>query len=202
MGGPCEPVLLHYGGAVAHPHARIEIADVFGFSRSCPYLPPYYQRGRVVVDARGELRRNEEPAAASSKAVFMGPTRMTDVPPRYELQRQYAQRAHDQLGQFQQSVNEAAIKGGDAALRAALLINGGAAVSVLAFIGGLPAQDRIKLDQLKGLAGSLMLVAAVVAMGFAYFTNYTVAAEAKSHERQWEYPYVKPGKNTPKLRKS
>ena len=54
----------------------------------------------------------------------------------HEMTRQDAQRAHDQLAQFAQSVNEAAVKGGDAALRAALLINGGAAVSVLAFIGG------------------------------------------------------------------
>lgn|SRR5262249_10710794 len=137
---------------------------------------------------------------------------MSNAPPPFEYQkwaheinRQDAQRAHDRLGDFFQSVNESAVRGGDAALRAALLINGGAAVSVLAFIGGLAAQDRIKLDQLKGVAGSLGLfafgvVAAVLGMGFAYFTNYTVAAQINSYERLWEQPYVKPGKNTFKIR--
>jgi hypothetical protein len=112
-----------------------------------------------------------------------------DVPPPYEYQkgaheinRQDAQRAHDRLAQFHQSINEAAIKGGDAVLKALLLVNGGAAVSILAFIGGLAAQARVELDQLKAVANSLMLfalgvVAAVVGMGFAYWTNYAVAAQ-------------------------
>jgi len=134
----------------------------------------------------------------------MGFARLSDVPPPYELQRQDAQRAHDRLGQFQRSVNEAAIKGGDAALRAALLINGGAAVSVLAFIGGLAAQDRIKLDQLKAVADSLMLfafgvVAAVVGMGLAYLTNLITAIHAGSVERLSHPPYLRPGKNTATL---
>src|SRR5262249_30801650 len=97
-----------------------------------------------------------------------------------------------------------AIKGGDAALRAALLINGGAAVSVLAFIGGLAAQDRIKLDQIKGVADSLRLfafgvVAAVMGMGLAYLTNLVTAIAAGSVERLSHPPYLRPGKNTANL---
>jgi len=118
----------------------------------------------------------------------MGFERLPDVPPPNELQRQDARLAHDQLGQFQRSANEAAVKGGDAALRAVLLINGGAAVSVLAFIGGLAAQDRIKLDQLKGVADSLRLfafgmVAAVMGMGLAYLTNWVTGIALGSVER-------------------
>ncbi len=141
---------------------------------------------------------------------------MSDVPPSdvpppydhqrwaYEINRNEAQRAHDQLAQFHQSANEAAIRGGDAALRAALLINGGAAISVLAFIGGLAAQERIELDQLKDVADSLKLfafgvIAAVVGMAFAYLTHYAVAAITNSYERRWEPPYTRPGKNTRKL---
>jgi len=44
-------------------------------------------------------------------------------------------RQDDLLAQFLHA-NEAAIKGGEAVLKALLLINGGAAVSILAFIGG------------------------------------------------------------------
>ena len=86
---------------------------------------------------------------------------MTDQPPQetqpppfeyqkwlHDVVRQHAHRAHDANRQFQVNVNQATIKGGDAALRAALLINGGAAVSVLAFIGGLVSQRRIELNQL------------------------------------------------------
>ena len=118
-----------------------------------------------------------------------------------ELQRQDARLAHDQLGQLQRSANEAAVKGGDAALRAALLINGGAAVSVLAFIGGLAAQDRIKLDQLKGVADSLGLfafgvLAAVMGMGLAYLTNWVTAIALGSVERLSHPPYLRLGKNT------
>ena len=54
-----------------------------------------------------------------------------------EMQREDAHRAHDEAKNFYQQVNEYTIKAGENALRAFLLINGGAAVSVLAFIGGL-----------------------------------------------------------------
>ena len=119
-------------------------------------------------------------------------------------QTKLAERLHDQMTQLHQSVNEAAMRGGDAALRAALLINGGAAVSVLAFIGGLAAQDRIKLDQLKDVAGSLTLfafgvIAAVLAMGFAYFTNFVGATFVLSYLRKGEFPYFETAKKTHKL---
>jgi hypothetical protein len=76
------------------------------------------------------------------------------------------------VNEFHRSLNEAAIKGAETALRSALLINGGAAISVLAFIGGLAMQSRIRLDQLHAVAHSLVLfafgvVAAVVAMVLA-----------------------------------
>ena len=94
---------------------------------------------------------------------------MTNIPPtpdqtpRDDLVQRDRHHAHDHVNEFQRSLNEAAIKGADAALRSALLINGGAAVSVLAFIGGLAAQSRIKLDQLQAVAHSLTLFAFGVA---------------------------------------
>ena len=91
----------------------------------------------------------------------------------HEMMQRDAHREHDKVTEFHRAVNEAAIRGGDAALRAAMLINGGAAVSVLAFIGGLAAQSRIKLDQLNMVANSLGwfaggVAAAAAAMGCAY----------------------------------
>jgi hypothetical protein len=120
--------------------------------------------------------------------------------------RQDAHRAHDQLRELYRSFNQASIKGADAALRAALLINGGAAVSVLAFIYGFAAQNRVQPDQLKHVASSLEhfsfgVVASVIGMALAYLTNYATAAHTNSFERQWEPPYIKPSQNTRKLRR-
>jgi hypothetical protein len=120
----------------------------------------------------------------------------------HEIRRQDAQRAHDKIDDFHRYVNEATIKSGDSALRAALLINGGAAVSVLAFIGGLVAQGKIKVEQLNDVAGSLTWFAigtacAVLAMAASYFTNYFMAGMASSKARKWEHPYLE---DTPKTK--
>ncbi len=115
----------------------------------------------------------------------------------HELGREDAHRAHDQNSQFTDKLNEATVKSGDAALRAALLINGGAAVSVLAFIGGMVSQNRIRVSQLADVAGSLMLFAygvafAVAGLALSYFTNYATVGHAASMTKHWEHPYVRP----------
>jgi hypothetical protein len=76
----------------------------------------------------------------------------------------------------------------------------------LAFIGGLAAQSRIKLDQLNTVANSLVLfafgiVAALTGMILAYFTNYVTAAVERSFERAGLPPFVRPGKRTRALRR-
>jgi hypothetical protein len=53
----------------------------------------------------------------------------------YELEREDAYRAHNATEEFYSKLNESAIKSSEVTLGACLLINGGAAVSVLAFIG-------------------------------------------------------------------
>jgi hypothetical protein len=135
---------------------------------------------------------------------------MTNIPPtadqtqRNELAQRDAHHTHDQVNEFQRSLNEAAVKGADAALRSVLLINGGAAVSVLAFIGGLAAQSRIKLDQLQAVAHSLVIfafgvAAAVISMLFAYLTNLIAGDIERSLERLTQPPFIAPGKHTLRL---
>jgi hypothetical protein len=73
-------------------------------------------------------------------------------------------------------MNEAAIKAADGAFRAGLLINGGAAVSVLAFIGSLATKELVVVSQLSRVAGSLEIfaygvAAAVLGIGFSYLTH-------------------------------
>ena len=119
----------------------------------------------------------------------------------HEIKRQDAQRAHDRHREFFDKVNEATIKSADAALRASLLINGGAAISVLAFIGGLVSQNRVKLSQLGDISNSLMLFAfgvscAVGGMALSYFTHYATIAHSNTFEKKWGHPYLVPGKHT------
>jgi hypothetical protein len=125
----------------------------------------------------------------------------------YERQIEDARHAHDYINDFHKFSNEAAIKSGDLALRTAVLINGGAAVSVLAFIGGLASQDRIKISQLGEVASSLMWFAtgvacAIGAMAFSYFTHYFMAGVASSQIQSFEPPYVKLGPKTSTWRRA
>jgi len=62
-----------------------------------------------------------------------------------------ARRAHDRARDFELSTNEAAINSGQLAIRTAVLINGGAAVAVLAFLGGLAGQGIISVRISAGL---------------------------------------------------
>jgi hypothetical protein len=59
----------------------------------------------------------------------------------HSLNMEEAHRAHDAHTNFYLSVNESAIKSGETALRACLLINGGAAVAILAFIGSVISRE-------------------------------------------------------------
>jgi hypothetical protein len=63
----------------------------------------------------------------------------------HELKLRDAKRAHDSATDFAAKVNAAALDNANLAMRTAVLINGGAAVSVLAFIGGLISQGKVPL---------------------------------------------------------
>ena len=92
-------------------------------------------------------------------------------------------------------VTEAAIENANLAMRTAVLINGGAAISVLAFAGALASQGKFAV--LTQVASSLLwfalgAVAATIAMMFAYATNYCIAERSWSFDRRPEHPYIFP----------
>jgi hypothetical protein len=85
---------------------------------------------------------------------------------------------------FFNRANDAAILDARTLVNILFLINGGAAVSTLAFIGGLLSQKIIKLTELGPIAESLTYFAIGAALAgataaFAYLTNYSVAETAK-----------------------
>lgn len=111
--------------------------------------------------------------------------------------RQDAQREHDMVREHAIKINEAAATSANQALRTALLINGGAAVSMLAFIGGLVSNGKVPVgSQLASIAAPLIWFAVGVAFAglataFAYFTNYSNVGAANSMLRIWEHPWHK-----------
>jgi len=113
----------------------------------------------------------------------------------HEQARRAAQRAHDRSEAFARQINEAAINGANLALRTLLLINGGAAVALLAFINGLPTEQK------RGVAATLDwftwgVAAAVAGLACAYFTNHGLAVQERSKTWTDKPPYVIEGANT------
>ena len=122
---------------------------------------------------------------------------------RHELEREdfhrsqdEARRAHDRLDQDTRDASKAAIESATLVFRTAVLINGGAAVSVLAFLGGLISQGKLDLGPRAAeitfplVLFALGVLSGTFGMGCAYFTNSFVAGNVVSHARQWEHPYV------------
>ena len=139
---------------------------------------------------------------------------MTDLLPPFEYQqwthgmkREDAQRAFDLLNSRLDKMNEAAIRIADSALRACLLINGGAAVSVLAFIGSLATKELIAVSQLSRVASSLEIFAfgvgaAVVGMGLSYLTHLFEADYLASLKWKWngDLPLTEAGPASKRIR--
>jgi len=118
-----------------------------------------------------------------------------------DINRQDAMRAHDRSHGVSEALNEATIKAGEAAIKTLMLVNGGAAVSALAFIGGLVGQGRVTVKQMTDVSSSLLWFAAGVALaalalGFSYFTNLALVNLGRSRVHTWQHPYVIDGPTT------
>lgn len=128
----------------------------------------------------------------------------------YVMAREDARRAHDKADAFAERLDTAALKSAETALGACLLINGGAAIAVLSFIGGLASKDAIAIgsSDFKPVADSLVPfalgdVAAVVGMALSYLAHLLTVWEARSHIKTAEVSkttgetiWVKPGEKT------
>ncbi len=102
--------------------------------------------------------------------------------------------------EYAKSVNEQAINSSNVAMRSLLLINGGSDVALLAFVGSISSSDSVDFSKvIFALSEPLLLFGwgvalSVIAMMFAYFTNYSTVghtfAEAGSTEEK-VYAFVK-----------
>jgi len=110
-----------------------------------------------------------------------------------------AQRAHESLTEFTRQNFEAAFRSGQIALRTLVLVNGGAAVAVLFFLGTIAT--KVTVPQMSVVAHSLIWFAAgitcgLIALTSAYLTNLYDANVGASVSQTWEYPYSMPGRYT------
>lgn len=107
----------------------------------------------------------------------------------------HAERAHDMRNTFIQTANDATIKSAENAVRTLVLINSGAAVAILGFVGALVSKDTCRIQQLVGVADSLLwfafgVVSSTAAAFCAYFAHYTTAAGLSSEARPWTPPFI------------
>jgi hypothetical protein len=106
-----------------------------------------------------------------------------------------AERMHALNEAYLKRASEAAVKYAELWVKAIMLINGGASVFLLAFIGGLAAQGKVQLRGLSLLTNSLMwfasgVLSAAIAAIFAYFAAYCGAAHEHNTSKIWTSPYV------------
>jgi hypothetical protein len=107
-----------------------------------------------------------------------------------------SKREHDRIISFAEKTDEATIKSAEGVIKILLLINGGAAVSLLTFVGSFASKDPLKTTaKLDAVAGSLVwfalgVVSAAVIAVFAYATHYSHVRTAYTLQRTWEHPYI------------
>jgi hypothetical protein len=121
-----------------------------------------------------------------------------------DLRRRAAERTYDRWAEIEDKSIEAAITSGANALRTAILVNGAAAISVLAFIGGLVGNGKLTVAQSSVIAGSLMwfvwgVASAGTAMGLTYLNTYAMGGLIASYLKRWEHPYLFPSQRTTRL---
>ena len=116
-----------------------------------------------------------------------------------DADRKAAQRAHENLTEFIRQNFEAAFKSGQIALRSVVLVNAGAAVAVLFFLGTIAT--KVTVAQISVVAHSLIwfvagITCGLIALTSAYLTNLFDANVGTSLSQTWAYPYTQPGRET------
>lgn len=115
---------------------------------------------------------------------------------RFEHNHQIAERHHDREIEFARESNQAAIGNANIALRTLVLVNGGAAVAILAFLGGIVETDtNAFLEDVEQATAPVVSFAwgvalATLGIGLAYFTNYCITTSIWARQHIYEHPYV------------
>lgn len=117
----------------------------------------------------------------------------------YDFNIEHAKRAHDLNRQMSADFIKAAVDSANLAIRSLTLINGGAVVALLAFIGALESGDAGDSVRLEELVDPIWWFAvgvgcAACAAMCAYLVNMSDADLSNSVRLTWDHPYVVPHK--------
>lgn len=112
-----------------------------------------------------------------------------------ENRRTDAQRTHDRYDALHDQQNQEAVLNGREGIKALILINGGAAITMLGFVGAFAARGNFDIKHLTPIANSLLwfaggIVLAVIAFGFSYVANFSYAACTSRMKKTYEHPFV------------
>lgn len=124
-----------------------------------------------------------------------------------EINREDAKRAHDANRDHAFRTNEAAVNSANLALRTILIVNGGAAIALLTFIGGLVSNGKLPVgDRLIVVTAPLNYFAwgvalATLSMALGYFTNFSATSIAVALKATWKHPYLEETKESQKWRR-
>jgi hypothetical protein len=123
----------------------------------------------------------------------------------HDLLREDAHRAHDNSDAFHTYTNQAAIESSNIALKTLIVINGGAAIAVLTFLGGVASKDKIDFATVAAVAYTIRYFAfgvasAMAAMAFSYLTHYFMTGIEGSRVKNYTHPFIVDGPGTPRMR--
>lgn len=115
-------------------------------------------------------------------------------------QRDDALRAHQRIADYSLSSRSAAIEASNIAIRSLFLVNGGAVIVLLGFIGAIESSEasttfgssRLSMPV---LCFALGVGAAVFTAFLAYLIHLTDEGIYNSYQRVWSHPYVIPTEN-------
>ena len=112
----------------------------------------------------------------------------------HDLLREEARRAHDNSTAFHTYVNQATMESANIALKTLIVINGGAAIAVLTFLGGVASKDKIDFASVAPVAMTIQYFAigvalTLAAMAFSYLTNYLMVGIENSRLKTYTHPY-------------
>lgn len=123
------------------------------------------------------------------------PPSAPDTPDAFAERLRAAYAAHDRYYSRQASLLTSVIEFSHSALRSAAVLNGGAAIAILAFIGALVTSDRVQSTDFRALVDSLTwfgvgVFSSTLATGSAYLAQFFYHWAESKHELTWDHPFV------------
>ena len=113
----------------------------------------------------------------------------------YEVNREHAMRAHDLNSRSSFEFTKAAIESANVAIRAMLLVNGGAVIALLAFVGSILSSDVSNIIRIEAMIPPIRIFAFGVGLSaltsaLAYLVNMLDSDISNTVELTWKHPFV------------